>query len=213
MAILDSVTIGPLAAGDSYVYTFPAKLTKPDYVLPTTNTSISVTAMTTTSVTFQNVGSSSATATFVLSWFYGDITRDASNPESLELGWDGSNAGASSTLELIANGVVWYPSGGGVEEAGRFYGTGCTVYRQSANSITIETDNNEIYSRLIFCVTPIGYLGLAVDVSPFAGEEPGKLFNVFFTDNTNAFVQYTSFTFAIWRQPAYDAVTIPIPTP
>lgn len=92
MPILDAVTVGPLAAAGTYTYTFPAKLTKPDMVLPITNTTISVTAMTTTSVTFENVGSSSATATFILTWYYNEASRD-NTYQSLELGWDGANGG------------------------------------------------------------------------------------------------------------------------
>lgn len=94
--ILDSVTIGPLAAGGTYTYTYPTRQTKPDLVLPTTNTTISVTAMTTSSVSFENVGASSATAVFILYFYENDATRDSSNPQTLAVGWDGSNSSSGS---------------------------------------------------------------------------------------------------------------------
>jgi hypothetical protein len=91
MPILDAVTVSSLAAGDSYVYAFPNKITSPDTVFPTTNTSITVVSMTASSVTFRNDGSSTATAVFLLTWYYGEASRDASY-QSLALGWDGSNS-------------------------------------------------------------------------------------------------------------------------
>lgn len=107
MPILDAVTIGPLNPGDTYVYTFPFKPTKPDYVIPTTNTSISATTMTNTSVTFENVGASQATATFLITWFFGEASRDA-NYQALELGWNGANAGSVSAGQNLYIDVTDY---------------------------------------------------------------------------------------------------------
>jgi hypothetical protein len=90
MSILDSVTVGPLAAGATYVYVFPGadKVTPPDLILPLAPTAIGVIGTASSAeVTFKNRGSVQAAAvTFMLLWFHGEITR---RQGFHALGWQG----------------------------------------------------------------------------------------------------------------------------
>jgi hypothetical protein len=74
--IVDVVQITSLAASATFVYSFPEKITAPDFVLPGSGTTIAVQSQTTSSVTFINNGLQSESARFFLLWFYDGITRD-----------------------------------------------------------------------------------------------------------------------------------------
>jgi hypothetical protein len=86
LAILDSVVVGPLLAGSTYVYSFADKGAVPDLVLPLSTTPITVASATTSQVAFRNDGSGTETATFALVWFYEAASR---KQPFTTLGWVG----------------------------------------------------------------------------------------------------------------------------
>lgn len=100
MSILDTTVIGPLAAGASFTYTYPDKITAPDLVLPLLVTPIKVVGSTRTQVVFQNTGAATApAAAFWLAWFYGEVTRDVG---LATLGWQGGDVVAPDTTVVTA---------------------------------------------------------------------------------------------------------------
>lgn len=86
MAILDSATIGPLAAGASSTYSYADKGVPPDIVLPLSTSHLTVVSATSTAVVFRNDGAATETATFALLWFYDAASR---KQPFMTLGWVG----------------------------------------------------------------------------------------------------------------------------
>lgn len=92
MAMIETITVGPLAPGEEFTFSYPAQVAPPDIVLPTHNTHIVVHGVPTVDhVTFRNTGATQQRAAFQLVFYLGSYTLAGTKADTITpMLWQGA---------------------------------------------------------------------------------------------------------------------------